>query len=73
MKNKLKKFLIGLFIAIILFELTEFSFLLMNQPNTLFFYVGFSLIALELFIIGWYLLIFMKKDSPEEKNDEESK
>jgi hypothetical protein len=44
----------------------------MNISDSLLFYLGLSIIALELFVGGWYFINFLNKKFPE-KNDEESK
>jgi hypothetical protein len=73
MKNKLSNFLIALVIGILAIEMSRLAFHLMNQPDSLLFYLGFSIIVLEFFFAGWYLIKFLNKNFPAEKNDEESK
>jgi hypothetical protein len=72
MKNKLINFLIALVIGILVLESTRWAFFLMNISNSFLFYLGLSIIALELFVGGWYFINFLNKKFPE-KNDEESK
>ena len=73
MKNKLANFLIALVIGILVLESTRWAFFLMNISDSLLFYLGLSIIALEVFVGGWYFIIFLNKKFPTEKNDEESK
>jgi hydrogenase/urease accessory protein HupE len=73
MRNKLSNFLIALVIGILAMEMSRLAFHLMNQSDSLLFYLGFSIIALEIFVGGWYLVKFLNKKFPTEKNDEESK
>jgi hypothetical protein len=73
MKNKLANFLIALVIGILVLESTRWAFFLMNISDSLLFYLGLSIIAIEVFVGGWYLIKFLNKKFPTEKNDEESK
>jgi hypothetical protein len=54
-------------------EMSRLAFHLMNQSDSLLFYLGLSIIAIEIFVGGWYLVKFLNKKFPTEKNDEESK
>jgi hypothetical protein len=73
MKNKLVNLLIALVIGILAMEMSRLAFHLMNQSDSLSFYLGLSIIACEIFVGGWYLIKFLNKKFPTEKNDEESK
>jgi hypothetical protein len=73
MKNKLVNLLIALVIGILAIEMLHLAFHLMNQPDSLLFYLGLSIIALEFFFIGWFSIKLLNKKFLTEKNDEESK
>jgi hypothetical protein len=45
----------------------------MNQPDSLLFYLGLLIVALESFFIGWFSIKLLNKFFPTEKNEENSK
>jgi uncharacterized membrane protein len=74
MKNKLVNYLITIVAVIISVELLQFGFHLMNQPDSLLFYTGLTLIGLEGFFIGWFIAkelmkVFTKDEKKSEEND----
>jgi drug/metabolite transporter (DMT)-like permease len=74
MKNKLINYLITIVVAIIAVELLQFGFHLMNQPDSLLFYIGLTLIGLVPFFIGWFIAnelmkVFTKDEKKSEEND----
>jgi hypothetical protein len=72
MKNSLVNYIIAIVIAIIAVELFHLGTYLMNQPDSMLFYLGLFLIGLESFIGGWYVAKTLNKifSSDKEKNDE---
>lgn len=74
MKNKISIFLITLVVGIIVMELSKLGFYLMNQPDSLLFYLGFLIIAMECFVCGWIFIKGLNKlFPPTEKKEEETK
>ena len=73
MRNKLSNLFWVFVIGVLAMEMTQLAFHLMNQSDSLLFYLGLLIIALESFLGGWYLVKFLNKKFPTEKNDEESK
>lgn len=74
MKNTLVTYIITIFIVILLVELTNIGFFLMNQPDSYLFYLGLLLIGIECFIVGWYMIkeltkIFTSDEKKSEEND----
>ena len=74
MKNKLVNYLITIVAVIISVELLQFGFHLMNQSDSLLFYIGLTLIGLEAFFIGWFIAkelskVFTKNEKKSEEND----
>ena len=56
MKNTLVTYIITVFIVILVVELTNIGFFLMNQPDSYLFYLGLLLIGSECFIGGWFFV-----------------
>lgn len=74
MKNKISIFLITLVVGIIVMELSKLGFNLMNQSDSLLFYLGLSIIAIECFVCGWIFIRGLNKlFPPVEKKEEETK
>jgi hypothetical protein len=73
MNNKLVNFLISLIVGILIIEMLHLAFHLMNQPDSLLFYLGLLIVALESFFIGWFSIKLLNKFFPTEKNEENSK
>lgn len=76
MKNTLVTYIITIFIVILLVELTNIGFFLMNQPDSYLFYLGLLLIGSECFIGGWFFLktlmsVFSQKEDETEKKESE--
>jgi hypothetical protein len=71
MKNLLKPFLILLVAGIVTYELTNLSFWLMTQPNSLLFYLGLSILSTTFFFVGWGVGEFGKKLYLKFKNKSE--
>jgi drug/metabolite transporter (DMT)-like permease len=74
MKNKLVNYLITIVVAIIAVELLQFGFHLMNQSDSILFYIGLTLIGLVPFFIGWFIAnelmkVFTKDEKKSEEND----
>ena len=74
MKNKLVNYLITIVAVIISVELLQFGFHLMNQSDSILFYIGLTLIGLEAFLIGWFIIrelkkIFTENEKKSEEND----
>jgi hypothetical protein len=74
MKNKLVNYLITIVVAIIAVELLQFGFHLMNQSDSILFYIGLTLIGLEGVFIGWFIAkelskVFTKDEKKSEEND----
>jgi hypothetical protein len=74
MKNKLVNYLITIVAVIISVELLQFGFHLMNQSDSLLFYIGLTLIGLEAFFIGWFIAkelskVFTENEKKSEEND----
>jgi ABC-type nickel/cobalt efflux system permease component RcnA len=72
MKNTLLNYVIAIAIAIAAVELFYLGTYLMNQSDSMLFYLGLFLIGLEVFIGGWYVAKTLNKifSSDKEKNDE---
>jgi hypothetical protein len=73
MKSTLTNYIIAIFLAIIAVETIRLGFHLMNQSDSLMFYIGLMLIGLVMFLSGWYLAtsllkIFSKDDEKSEEN-----
>lgn len=74
MKSTLSNYIIAIFLTIIAVESVRLGFYLMNQSDSLMFYIGLMLIGLVMFLSGWYLMknlvkIFSKDDEKSEEND----
>ncbi len=74
MKSTLANYIIAIFLTIIAVESVRLGFYLMNQSDSLMFYIGLMLIGLVMFLSGWYLMknlvkIFSKDDEKFEEND----
>jgi hypothetical protein len=74
MKNKIVNYLITIVTVIISVELLQFGFHLMNQSDSILFYIGLTLIGLEGFFIGWFIAkefskIFTENEKKSEEND----
>lgn len=74
MKNTLVTYIITVFIVILVVELTNIGFFLMNQPDSYLFYLGLLLIGSECFIGGWFFVktlmsVFSKKEDETEKKE----
>jgi hypothetical protein len=61
MKNKLINYLITIVVAIMAVELLQFGFHLMNQSDSILFYIGLTLIGSEVFLIGWFIVKELNK------------
>lgn len=61
MKNKLINYLITIVVAIMAVELLQFGFHLMNQSDSILFYIGLTLIGSEGFLIGWFIIKELNK------------
>jgi ABC-type nickel/cobalt efflux system permease component RcnA len=70
MKNSLVNYIIAIAIAIVAVELFHLGTYLMNQSDSMLFYLGLFLIGLEAFIGGWYIMKSLHKIFSSEKNDE---
>ena len=69
MKKNLISFIISILTAIILIELFHIGTGLMNQPNSILFYIGLLLIGLEMFFIGWSIgKLYVRFFGSKEKN-----
>ena len=55
MKNPLVTLLLAIATSIIIVEGIQFGFYLMTMADTLFFYLGFSIVVLIMFFVGWYI------------------
>lgn len=73
MKNKLSIFLVTMVVGIIAMELATLSFQFMNQSDTLLFYLGFIILGVTCFFLGWGFIKILNKLFPTEKNEENSK
>ena len=74
MKSTLANYIIAIFLTIIAVESVRLGFYLMNQSDSLMFYIGLMLIGLVMFLSGWYLMknlvkIFLKDEEKSEEND----
>ena len=74
MKNKLINYLTTIVVAIMAVELLQFGFHLMNQSDSILFYIGLTLIGLEGVFIGWFIAkelskVFTKDEKKSEEND----
>jgi hypothetical protein len=70
MKNKLVNYLIIIVVAIIAVELLQFGFHLMNQSDSILFYIGLTLIGSVGFLIGWFISKELNKIfTKDEKTD----
>jgi hypothetical protein len=70
MKNKLINYLITIVVAIIAVELLQFGFHLMNQSDSILFYIGLTLIGSVGFLIGWFIAKELNKIfTKDEKTD----
>lgn len=73
MKNNLVNYIVAIAIAIVAVELFHLGTYLMNQSDSMLFYIGLFLIGLEAFIGGWYVAKTLNKifSSDEEKVGDE--
>jgi ABC-type nickel/cobalt efflux system permease component RcnA len=76
MKNTFIRYITAIVITILVVELTNFGFFLMNQSDSYLFYLGLLLIGSECFIGGWFFVktlmsVFSKKEDETEKKESE--
>ena len=75
MKNSLVALLLAIATSIIIVEGIQFGFYLMTMSDTLFFYLGFSIVILIMFFVGWYIGKKLKdlyiSHIEDEKNEEQ--
>lgn len=61
MKNSLVNYIIAIAVAILAVELFNIGTYLMNQPDSILFYIGLTLIGSEVFLIGWFIIKELNK------------
>jgi large-conductance mechanosensitive channel len=71
MKNSLVNYILAFFCTILIIEGIQWGFYLMTLSDTLFFYLGSTIVAVILFLVGWFIVkelnkLFSKKDKTEE-------
>ena len=67
MKNKLVNFIIAIIASIMVIEGIQLGFYFMTLSDTLFFYLGITIVAVILFLVGWFIAKKLNKFFP--KND----
>ena len=76
MKNSLVNLLLAIVTSIIIVEGIQWGFYLMTMADTLLFYLGFAIVALIMFFVGWYIAkklneFYLSDDKFEEKEKNE--
>ena len=74
MKNSLVNYLITIIAVIAIVEGFQLGFHFMSLPDTIFFYIGLTIVAVIGFLIGWFTIkelnkIFTSDEKKSEEND----
>ena len=73
MKNKLVNFLIAIIVSIMVIEGIQLGFYFMTLSDTVFFYLGLTIVAVIAFIVGWFIIKELNKIFTEEEKIGEDK
>ena len=73
MKNKLVNFLIAIITSIMVIEGIQLGFYFMTLSDTVFFYLGLTIVAVIAFIVGWFIIKELNKIFTEEEKIGEDK
>ena len=73
MKNKLVNFLITIIVSIMVIEGIQLGFYFMTLSDTVFFYLGLTIVAVIAFIVGWFIIKELNKIFTEEEKIGEDK
>lgn len=74
MKNPIVNFLFVITFSIAIIMGIQFGFRLITLSNTIFFYVGLTMVVVIAFMIGWFVIkelnkIFSDDEEKSEKNE----
>jgi membrane protein YdbS with pleckstrin-like domain len=74
MKNKLVNFLITIIVSIMVIEGIQLGFYFMTLSDTVFFYLGLTIVAVIAFIVGWFIIkelnkMFLEDEKKSEETD----
>jgi len=67
MKNKLVNFLIAIIISIMVIEGIQLGFYFMTLSDTVFFYLGLTIVAVIAFLVGWFIIKELNKIFTEDE------
>ena len=73
MKNKLVNFLIAIIVSIMVIEGIQLGFYFMTLSDTVFFYLGLTIVAVIAFLVGWFIIKELNKIFTEEEKIGEDK
>ena len=73
MKNKLVNFLITIIVSIMVIEGIQLGFYFMTLSDTVFFYLGLTIVAVIAFLVGWFIIKELNKIFTEEEKIGEDK
>jgi len=73
MKNKLVNFIIAIIASIMVIEGIQLGFYFMTLSDTVFFYLGLTIVAVIAFIVGWFIIKELNKIFTEEEKIGEDK
>jgi len=74
MKNKLVNFIIAIIASIMVIEGIQLGFYFMTLSDTVFFYLGLTIVAVIAFIVGWFIIkelnkMFLEDEKKSEETD----
>ena len=67
MKNKLVNFLIAIIVSIMVIEGIQLGFYFMTLSDTVFFYLGLTIVAVIAFLVGWFIIKELNKIFTEDE------
>lgn len=73
MKNKLVNFIIAIIVSIMVIEGIQLGFYFMTLSDTVFFYLGLTIVAVIAFLVGWFIIKELNKIFTEEEKIGEDK
>ena len=73
MKNKLINYLIAIITSIMVIEGIQLGFYFMTLSDTVFFYLGLTIVAVIAFLVGWFIIKELNKIFTEEEKIGEDK
>jgi Kef-type K+ transport system membrane component KefB len=78
MKNSLVNLLFAIIVSIGIVEGIQLGFHFMTLPDTIFFYLGLTIVVTIAFLVGWFIIkelnkMFTSDEENSEENDETKK